>query len=72
MEKTFVYCHNVADLLQAMGCTYEPTEWQFFIDSSKTSLKCVLLHNGNRYAAILISHFAYRKETYENMKTLKT
>ena len=26
MEETFVYCHNVAGLLQAMGCVYDPTE----------------------------------------------
>ena len=26
MEETFVYCHNVAGLLQAMGCAYDPTE----------------------------------------------
>ena len=39
MEETFVYCHNVAGLLQAMGCAYDPfTEWRLFIDSCKASL----------------------------------
>ena len=66
MDETFVYCHNVAGRLQAMGCVYDPTEWRLFIDSSKASLKCVL-HNGNRYASIPIGHSVHLKETYENM-----
>ena len=70
MEETFVYCHNVAGLLQAMGCVYDPTEWRLFIDSSKASLKCVWLHNGNRYASIPIGHSVHLKETYENMNML--
>ena len=28
MEKKFVYCHNVAGLLQTMGCIYDPTRWR--------------------------------------------
>ena len=72
MEETFVYCHNVAGLLQAMACIYDRTEWQLFIDSSKASLKCALLHNGNRYASIPIGYSVHLKETYENMKLLLT
>ena len=65
-----MYCHNVADLLQAMGCMYDPTEWRLFIDSSKASLKCVLLYNGNRYASMPIGHSVHLKETYENINML--
>ena len=72
MEETFVYCHNVAGLLQAMAYIYKPTEWQLFINSSKASLKCVLLHNGNRYASMPIGHFIHLKKIYENMKMLST
>ena len=78
MEETFVYCHNVCilsqfvychnGLLQAMGCAYDPTEWRLFIDSCKASLKCVLLHNGNRYASIPIGHSVHLAETYQNKK----
>ena len=67
-----MYFHNVAGLFKAMACIYDPTEWRLFIDSSKASLKCVLLHNGNRYASIPIGHSVHRKETYENMKMLST
>ena len=43
-----------------------------FFDSSKANLKCVLLHNGNRYASIPIGHSVHLKETDENMKMLQT
>ena len=65
-----MYCHNVAGLLPAMDCVYDPTEWRLFIDNSKASLKCALLHNGNRYASIPIGHSVHLKETYENMNML--
>ena len=65
-----MFCHNVAGLFQAMGCVYDPTEWQLFIDSSKANSKCVLLHNGNRYASIPIGHSVHLKETYENMNII--
>ena len=56
-EKDFVYCNDVSGLLNAMGVTsYDPKEWRLFLESSKRSLKCVLLHNGNIYGAIRIGH----------------
>ena len=70
MEETFVYCHNVAGLLQAMPCVYDPTEWRLLIDSLKASLICGLLHNGNRYASIPIGHSVHLKETYKNMMNI--
>ena len=52
-----VYCHNVPGLLLHMGVEkYCADDWRLFIDSSKKSLKCVLLHNGNKYASIPIGH----------------
>lgn len=47
---------------------YKPTEWRLFIDSCKRSLKCVLLHNGNKFASIPIAHSTKLKEEYENVK----
>ena len=46
---------------------YESGEWRLFIDSSKRSLKCVLLHNGNKYGSIPIGHSTRIKEEYESM-----
>ena len=43
-----VYCADFAQLLLNLGVPqYELKDWRLFIDSSKLSLKCVLLHNGN-------------------------
>ncbi|KAI6647375.1 hypothetical protein LOD99_12371 [Oopsacas minuta] len=48
-----VFCPNVEGLLLAMGVpNYNPSDWRLFIDSSKRSLKCVLLHNGNIFGSI--------------------
>ena len=55
-----------------MGYVYVPKKWRLFIDSSKATLKCVLLHNGNRYASVPVDHFVHLKETYENIKIVIT
>ena len=49
---------------------HRPEDWRQFIDSSKRSLKCVLLHNGNRFASIPIAHSTKLKEEYDNIKTV--
>jgi hypothetical protein len=53
--------------MQKFGVEYKENEWQLFIDSSKRSLKAVLLHNGNNYASIPIGHSVHLKESYENL-----
>jgi len=39
-------------------------------DSSKVSLKAVLLHNGNKFPAIPLAHARHIKVTYENLQVL--
>ncbi|KAK4876078.1 hypothetical protein RN001_012500 [Aquatica leii] len=64
-----VYCNDIAKLLLDMGLKeYKSTELRLFIDSCKRSLKCVLLHNGNKFASIPIAHSTKLKEEYENVK----
>ena len=53
-----------------MGTSYIPLEWKIFIDSSKRSMKCVPLHNGNKLAFVPIGHSIQMKEIYENIKTI--
>lgn len=72
MEEELVYCNDVDSLLDAMGKEHKPNEWRLFIDSSKTSLKAVLLHNGNEYPSVPLAFAAGMKETYENMRLLLT
>jgi len=47
-----------------------PLEWRLFIDSSKVSLKAVLLRNGNALPSIPVGHSVHNEESYENMKIL--
>ena len=60
-------------LLVAVGVPqYDTNEWRLFIfmDSSKKSQKCVLLHNGNLFRAIPIGRSVYLKEKYEQLKVV--
>jgi len=41
-----------------------------FTDSSKVSLKVVLIHNGDRFPSVPLAHAANMKESYESMKLL--
>jgi hypothetical protein len=63
---------NTAILMHFYGIEHDPTQWRLFIDSSKRSLKGVLLHSGNMYGSIPVAHSVHLKETYENMKVLLT
>ena len=68
-EGDLVFCSDVPGLLNKMGVKeYNPEEWRLFIDSSKRSLKCVLLHNGNKYGSVPIGHSTKLKETYGAVK----
>ena len=51
------------------GYEHDSDEWRLFMDSSKTSLKAVLLHYGNVKPSIPIAHAENMKETYKAMKT---
>ncbi|QQP53101.1 Uncharacterized protein FKW44_005452 [Caligus rogercresseyi] len=64
-----VYCNDIVGLLDKLGISnYNPQEWRLFMDSSKYSLKVVLLHNGNKYGSIPVAHSTKLKETYETVK----
>ena len=64
-----MYCVDIAQLLLKLGVPqYEPKVWRLFIDSSKRSLKCVLLTNGNQFASVSISHSTTLKEKCEAVK----
>lgn len=67
-ENDLVFCSDVQGLLLKMGLSkYQPSEWRLFIDSSKRSLKCVLLHNGNQFGSVPIAHSTKLKEEYQNI-----
>ena len=67
----FVYCNNISGLLRELGISsYDPRDWRLFLDSSKRSLKCVLLHNGNIYSAVPIGYSVSLQEKYNDIKTV--
>ena len=68
-EDNFMFCKNVKSLLTAMGVPqYKPREWRLFIDSSKQSLECVLLHNASTYAGAPIGHSVTLKESHSTVQ----
>lgn len=74
-EQNLVYCCNIPGLVEHLGTSYNASDWRLFIDSSKRSLKGVLLHNGNEFGSVPVAHSVHLKETYDNMtfllKTIK-
>lgn len=70
MENDLVACHDINGLMQVLDIEHIPHEWRLFIDSSKLSLKAVLLHNGNILKSVPIGYAVHMKETYANMKLL--
>ena len=64
-----VYCTNTENVLLCLDAqAYNPAEWRLFLDSSKRSLKCVLLHNTSTYTSIPIGHSTVLKEKYNAIK----
>ena len=68
-ENSLVFCTDVKGLVNELKPnSYKDEDWSLFIDSSKRSLKAVLLHNGNKFASIPIAHSTKLKETYETLE----
>jgi len=49
---------------------HSPEQWRLFIDASKTSLKSVLLHNGNKLPSIPVAYAPSTKQTYTTMNNI--
>lgn len=69
-DGSLCFCKDINGLFEELGCEYDSHDWRLFIDSSKQSLKAVLLHNSNVYPSIPIAHSVELKETYTNMELL--
>ena len=64
------YCKDIEGLMTELEYEQNSAHWRLFIDSSKTSLKAVLLHNGNIKPSIPVGYSILRKEIYDTMKIL--
>lgn len=71
-DQDLVYCKNIHGLVKMFNIEYDANQWRLFIDSSKRSLKAVLLHNGNKYASLPVAHSVHLKECYDNLKNVLT
>ena len=65
-----MFSNDVCSVVEVPGYEFNPDQWRLFIDSSKVSLKVVLLHNGNKFPSVPLAHTANIKENYESMKLL--
>jgi len=69
-EGNILACKDVDVLFQALNMSHCSDEWRLFIDSSKVSLKAVILLNGNLLPSIPVAHAFGIKESDDSMKQL--
>jgi len=69
-QQELVQCKNIEGLLKTGVPQCGVEEWRLFIDISKRSWKCILLHNGNRYASLPTGHSSKLREMYNNIRTV--
>jgi hypothetical protein len=66
-EKNYlVYCNNNGGVTDVLDREHKTSQCRLFIDCSKTSLKAVLLHSGNKLPSVPLAYVTNMKETYEN------
>jgi len=66
MERGLVVCTDINGLMQTLNINHNPLDWRLFTDSSKLSLKAVLLHHGNTLPSIPVGHLVHNKESYDS------
>lgn len=67
-ENDLSYCTNIDKLMEELHIQYIKEDWRIFIDSSKSGLKVVLLHNDNAFMPVAIAYSRVLKETHDTMK----
>ena len=58
------YCNNIPGLFESIGANYDPNDWRLFVDSSKESMKAVLLQNGNVLPSVPVAYSTMLNENY--------
>ena len=69
---TYAFCNDITELFEQLEILYDETNWRLFMDTSKDSIKSVLLHNGNTLPSVLIAYSTTMKKSYENLKAILT
>lgn len=63
-DDIMTFCKDIKGLMTALDRPYKASDWRLFIDASKTSLKAVLLHNGNLMSSVPVGYASLTKESY--------
>ena len=53
-EEDICYCEDIQGHKHSFDYQYKDNDWRLFIDSNKTSLKALLLHNENEKPLVLV------------------
>ncbi|GBL75008.1 hypothetical protein AVEN_219879-1, partial [Araneus ventricosus] len=69
-EENLVSCNDVQGLKKCFDIECDPSEWRLFIDSSETSLKAVLLHNGELFASLPLGHSVHLEKNYNDLSMI--
>ncbi|GBO32180.1 hypothetical protein AVEN_207917-1 [Araneus ventricosus] len=69
-DEGLVFYLNSNELMIELKMPCDPHKWRLLIDSSKTSLKVVLLANGNDLPSVLVAYSVDMKETCENISRI--
>ena len=65
-----MHCHNIKGLFEKLGEDHIANEWLLFLNSSKRSLKAVLLQNDNAKPSVPVAHSVHLKESYRSIEIL--
>ena len=57
-EDDVVFCNDVCSVTEVLDHEFNPDQWCLLIDSSKVSLKVVLLHDGNKFPSVPLARAA--------------
>lgn len=70
-DNTLTHCCDIPQLVANVSkIKYRPEEWRLFIDSSKSSLKAVLLYFDNSKHGVPVALSTNTKESYEQLKLI--
>lgn len=69
-HNSLAYCTDIKGLVLMMHNEYNADDWRLFIDSSKSSLKAVLLHITNAKNSVPIAISSNTKENYASLKKI--
>lgn len=64
------FCNNIDELFHGFGQERVPSEWRLLIDSSKRSLKAVLINNDNKKMHSQSTFNSSWRSDYENIQVL--